>query len=180
MWKQWHLRRSYALWPADSRRSQCTPLDCWRISSWWKRGGGYSTWTPGRRIIENRTPWWDPWSCRSIMVEKSKTNQKLLPSNWRERSDTRWVTPDKDHHLVLILVEILDRIALTGVAVKGWNRELLKKFTFQYALREGKVGCIDGDGSESTMVCSVASLSLSRFWTQTNPSVFLRVWSCYP
>jgi len=37
-----------------------------------------------------------------------------------------------DHHLVLILAELLDWVALTGVAVKGQNREFLEKFTFQY------------------------------------------------
>ena len=47
---------------------------------------------------------------------------------------------------------MLEQIALTKVAVKGWNRELLEKFTFQYALGEGRVGCIDGDDSESAVV----------------------------
>ena len=46
---------------------------------------------------------------------------------------------------------MLDRITLTKVAVKGWNRELLGKLTFQYALREG-VRCIGDDGSVSAVV----------------------------
>ena len=33
-----------------------------------------------------------------------------------------------NHHLVLILIEMLDQVALTGVAIKGQNRELLRKF----------------------------------------------------
>jgi len=58
------------------------------------------------------------------------------------------ITPNINHHLVLILAEILDQITLIRVAVKYWNREFLRKFTFQYSLREGRVGCIDVDGSE--------------------------------
>jgi len=45
-----------------------------------------------------------------------------------------------DHHLVLILAEVLNRIALTGVSIKGWNHELLGKFIFQYVLGEGRIG----------------------------------------
>ena len=52
-----------------------------------------------------------------------------------------------DHHLALILAEVLNRVALTGVAVEGQNRGLLGKFIFQYAIGEG-VGCVGGDGSE--------------------------------
>ena len=85
-------------------------------------------------------------------MEDSRTNRKLLPSKWKGKSGTSWVAPGIDHHLVLILAEMLDRIALNRVAVKGWNRELLEKFTFQYALREGKVGCISGDGFKSVVV----------------------------
>jgi len=33
-----------------------------------------------------------------------------------------------DHHLVLILAEVLNWITLIGVAIKGWNHELLGKF----------------------------------------------------
>ena len=50
-----------------------------------------------------------------------------------------------DHYLVLIVAEVLDRIALTGVADEGWNCELHGKFIFQYHLREGVVGYISGD-----------------------------------
>jgi len=57
-----------------------------------------------------------------------------------------------DHHHILILKEVLERIALTGVAIKGQNHELLEKFILQYALRERRVGCIGGDGSESAMI----------------------------
>ena len=43
---------------------------------------------------------------------------------------------------------MLDRIALTRVAINNQNHELLEKFIFQYALGERGVGCIGGDGSE--------------------------------
>ena len=65
-----------------------------------------------------------------------------------------------NHHLVLILAEMLDRVALTRLTVKCWNRELLGKFTFQYALEEERVGCIGGDGSESAMVWHSCFLDL--------------------
>ena len=52
----------------------------------------------------------------------------------------------------MILAEVLDQIALTGVAIKGWNHELLEKFIFQYALGERRVRCIKGDGSESIVM----------------------------
>jgi len=64
------------------------------------------------------------------------------------------------HRLVLIMAEMLDRIALTGVAIKGWNRELLGKFTFQYAPGKGGVGCIGDDGSESVVVWHFCFLDL--------------------
>ena len=48
-----------------------------------------------------------------------------------------------DHHLVLIFAEVLDRVALIGVAIKGRNHELHGKFIFQYAIGEGGVGCIE-------------------------------------
>jgi len=51
------------------------------------------------------------------------------------------VISNMDHHLVLILAKVLDWVILTGVAVKGQNC-VLEKFTFQYILREGRVGCI--------------------------------------
>jgi len=57
-----------------------------------------------------------------------------------------------DHHLVLILAEVLNRNALTGVAIKGRNHELLEKFIFQYVLREGRIGCISVDGPESAVM----------------------------
>ena len=57
-----------------------------------------------------------------------------------------------DHHLVLILAEVLDRVALIGVAIKGQNHESFRKFVFQYDLEEGGVGCISGDGSESAVM----------------------------
>ena len=57
-----------------------------------------------------------------------------------------------DHHLVLILAEVLDKITLTEVAIKGQNHELLRKFIFQYVLRERGVRCIVGDGSEPAMM----------------------------
>ena len=58
-----------------------------------------------------------------------------------------------DHHLVLMLVEVLDQIALIRIAIiKGWNHELFWKFIFQYALGEGRVGCIEDDGFESAVM----------------------------
>ena len=42
-----------------------------------------------------------------------------------------------DHHIVLILTEMLDWVVLIGVAVKDLNLDFHEKFTFQYALREG-------------------------------------------
>ena len=44
------------------------------------------------------------------------------------------------------------RDALSRVTVKGQNREFLGKFTSQYILGEGGVGCISGDGSESAVM----------------------------
>ena len=57
-----------------------------------------------------------------------------------------------DYHLILILAEVLDRVTLTGVAIKGQNHELLRKFIFQYAPGEGRVRYISGDGSESAVM----------------------------
>ena len=42
------------------------------------------------------------------------------------------VISEMDHHLVLILMEVLNWIVLTGVAIKGQDYELLEKFIFQY------------------------------------------------
>jgi len=55
-----------------------------------------------------------------------------------------------DHHLVLILAEMLDRVALNGVAIKGWNHEFSGNKS-QYAYGEGVL-----DASVTT------SLSLPR------------------
>ena len=41
-----------------------------------------------------------------------------------------------NQHLVLIPAEVLEQIALTGVAIKSQNHELLRKFIFQDVLRE--------------------------------------------
>ena len=57
-----------------------------------------------------------------------------------------------DHHLVLILKEVLEWITLTAAATKSQNHELLRKFIFQYALGERGIGCIGGDGSESIVM----------------------------
>jgi len=57
-----------------------------------------------------------------------------------------------DHHLVLILREVLDRITQTAVEFKAKDHEFLQKFIFQYAFGERRVGCIEGDGSESVVI----------------------------
>ena len=86
-------------------------------------------------------------------MEESRTNQNLLLVNWVGGKLTQdGVALGINHHLILILTEMLDRIALTRIAVKSWNHELLEKFTFQYVLGERGVGCIGGDGSESAVV----------------------------
>jgi len=54
-----------------------------------------------------------------------------------------------DHHFVLILAEMLNRIALTEVTIKGRNHELLEKFIFSNIPGEGRIRCISGDGPES-------------------------------
>ena len=41
------------------------------------------------------------------------------------------IAPGMYHYLILILAEMRDQNSLTRVVVKGWNRELLEKFTFQ-------------------------------------------------
>jgi len=58
-----------------------------------------------------------------------------------ENSAQDGVVSGMDHHLVLILAEVLDQVTLIGVIIKDQNRELLGKFIFQYALGEGRVGC---------------------------------------
>jgi len=70
---------------------------------------------------------------------------------------------------------MLDQIALIVVAVE--NRELLRKFTFEYALGEERVGCMGGDGSESVMVwhsCLLDSLLYKLVEILDTDAVFLR------
>ena len=45
---------------------------------------------------------------------------------------------------------MLNRIALTGIVIKGQKQELVGKFIFPYSLGEGGVGYISGDGPKST------------------------------
>jgi len=65
------------------------------------------------------------------------------------------------HHLILILAEVLNRIALTGVVIKSQNHEILGKFIFQYAFREGRIGCISGNGPESAVMWPFSLLRLA-------------------
>ena len=62
------------------------------------------------------------------------------------------VIPSIDYYLVLILTEILNRIARTIVVVKGQNSEFFCKFTHQYALGDGRAESIDSDSSESAVM----------------------------
>ena len=55
-------------------------------------------------------------------------------------------------HLVLILAEVLNRITLIRLEIKGKNHELLGKFISQYVHGEGRIGWISGDGSESAVI----------------------------
>jgi len=57
------------------------------------------------------------------------------------------VTSGMDN-LVLVLTEVLDWVALTGIAIKGWNHEPLGKLVFQYGLGEGRIECINGDDTD--------------------------------
>ena len=57
-----------------------------------------------------------------------------------------------NHYLVLVLTDVLDWVALTGVAIKGRNHELFGEFIFQYGFREGRIGHIYGDGLEFTVM----------------------------
>ena len=68
-----------------------------------------------------------------------------------------------DHHLVLILAEILDWIALTGVAIKYWNRELFWKIHIPICLQRRGVGCINGDDSVFGMVWHSCFLDLLSY-----------------
>jgi len=47
---------------------------------------------------------------------------------------------------------VLNRIALSRVAIKGRDHKLLRKFISQYVLREGIIGSISGDGPESAVM----------------------------
>jgi len=53
------------------------------------------------------------------MVKGSRTNQRLPLSSWKKNLTQDVVVSSMDHHLVLILVEMLDHVALTEVAIKG-------------------------------------------------------------
>jgi len=57
-----------------------------------------------------------------------------------------------DHHLVLVLAEVLNCVALARVAIKGWNHELLRKFIFQCGHGEGRIGSINGGSIESVVM----------------------------
>ena len=88
-----------------------------------------------------------------------------------------------DHHLIMILTEILDWVVLTELAVKGQNRELIWQFTSQYALGEGKLDASVVMALSLPWCGTLASLTRfctnsSKSWIQTNSSVFFRVWSC--
>ena len=85
-------------------------------------------------------------------MEGNRTSWRLPLQAEGEDPTQDGVISRMNHHLVLILTEVLDRIALTGVAIKGQNHELLGKFIFHYVLREGRVGCIGGDGFESAVM----------------------------
>jgi len=65
-----------------------------------------------------------------------------------------------DHHIVLILAKMLNRIALTRVAIKGRNYELLEKFIFKYVPGEGRIECISGDDPESVKMWHTCSFYL--------------------
>ena len=73
-----------------------------------------------------------------------------------------------DHHLVLILEEVLNRIALIRVAIKGQNHELLEKFIFQFAIKERGVGCIRG-ADFGSVGCGIL-VSSTRFCTSLSRS----------
>ena len=70
------------------------------------------------------------------------------------------VASEIDHHLVLILIEVLDWVALIRIAIKGWNHKLLEKFIFQYGIGEGRIGCINGDSLAFTVVRHTHFLNL--------------------
>ena len=73
------------------------------------------------------------------MAEGSRTSRRL-PLQAREKDFVQdGVIFIVDHHLVPILAEVLDQIALTRVAIKGQNHELFEKFIFQYVLKKKKL-----------------------------------------
>ena len=83
-------------------------------------------------------------------MKGNRTNQRLaLLQAGREDPTQDGVVSSMDHHLVLILTEGLDWVALTRVAIEGWNHEFLKKFKSQYAFGERGVRCTGDDGSKS-------------------------------
>ena len=57
-----------------------------------------------------------------------------------------------EHHLILVLTEVLDWVALIRVAIKGWNHESLGKSVFLCGHRDGRIGCINGVGPEFAVV----------------------------
>ena len=65
-----------------------------------------------------------------------------------------------DHHIVLILAKMLNRIALTRVVIKGQNYELLEKFIFKYVPGEERIGCISSDDPESVKMWHTCSFYL--------------------
>ena len=85
-------------------------------------------------------------------MKGSRTSRRLSPQAGGEDPTQNRVIFGMDHHLVLILAEVLNRIALTGVAIKCQNYELLGKLIFQYVLGEGRIGCISDDGPESIVM----------------------------
>ena len=110
-----------------------------------------------------------------ILVEESRTRGYSLQVGGGDPAQDV-VISCMDYHFVLILTEVLDRVAMTGVAVKGQNREFRKKFTSQYILREGGVGCIGVDGSESAVMRHTYLFDslLYKLVKQTNSSTFFR------
>jgi len=89
------------------------------------------------------------------------------------------VVSEIDHHLVLILAEMFNWIALTRVAIKSQNHELLGKFIFRYMTPEkGELDALMAM-TLNLQRCGILALSTSfctsllRYWMHTNPSVFL-------
>jgi len=57
-------------------------------------------------------------------------------------------------------MHVYNQIALTRIAIKGRNYELLGKFIFKYVPQERRIGCISIDGSESAKMWNTCSLYL--------------------